>query len=83
MNPFRNLPHPSKGLKPVKEMLLQELIYLIVVTKLYTALLEMLNPIETSILNPRRKTTLNLTALSISYKHTRSVQVTDVLLQRS
>ena len=46
MNPFRNLPHPSKGLKPVKEMLLQELMYLIVVAKLCAALLEMLNPVE-------------------------------------
>jgi hypothetical protein len=73
MNPFRNLPYLSKGLKLVKEMLLQELMYLIVVAKLRAALLKMLNLVETCILNLRRKTTLNSTALNISYKHTGSV----------
>jgi hypothetical protein len=65
MNPFRNLPYLSKGLKPVKEMLLQELMYLIVVAKLRSALLEMLNLVETYILNVRRKTLLHSTARNV------------------
>ena len=73
MNPFRNLPYPSKGLKPVKEMLLQEPMYLIVIAKLRAALLEMPNPIETCVLNLRRKTLLYSTARDVGYKHTRSI----------
>jgi hypothetical protein len=37
----------------MKEMLLQELIYLVVVAKLSTALVKMLNPVETCILKLR------------------------------
>jgi len=73
MNPFRNLPNLSKGLKLVKEMLLQELIYLIVVAKLRPALLKILNLVETCILNLRRKTLLYSTARNVGYKHARSV----------
>jgi hypothetical protein len=67
----------------VKQILLQELIHLIVIAKLYTAFLEILNLVETYILNAKRKTTLNSTTLDVAYKHTGSVQVIDVLLQRS
>jgi hypothetical protein len=56
---------------------------LVIVAKLRAALLEMLNPVETCILNLRRKTVLNLTTLDIGYKRTGCVQATDVLLQRS
>ena len=73
MNPFRHLPHPPKSLKPVKEMLLQELMHLVVIVKLSTAFLKMLDPIETCILDLGRKTVLNSTALDVGYKHTRSV----------
>jgi hypothetical protein len=51
MNPFRSLPDPAKGLKPVKEMYLEELMDLVVVIKLSTTLLKMLNPVETRVLN--------------------------------
>jgi hypothetical protein len=67
----------------VKEMYLEELMDLVVIVKLSVTLLEMLNPVKTCILNFRRKNTLNSTALAIAYKHTGSVQATDVLLQRS
>jgi hypothetical protein len=45
MNPFRNLPYPAKSLKPVEEMLSQEPVYLVMVVKLSTALLKMLDPV--------------------------------------
>jgi len=45
MDSFRNLPHPSKRLEPVKNMLLQEAFYLAVITKLTAALLKMLDPV--------------------------------------
>jgi hypothetical protein len=50
MNPFRSLPHLAKSLKPVKEMYLEELMDVVVVTKLSTTLLEMLNLVETCVL---------------------------------
>lgn len=83
MNSFGSLSSQTKGLDPVKKMLLQELMHLLIVVKLSTALLKMLDPVETCVLNLRRKTALNSTAIDIGYKHTRSVQATDVLLQRS
>ena len=67
----------------MKEMLLEELIHLVVVVKLSATLLKMLDPVETCILNLRRKTALNSTTLDVSYKYTRSIQATDVLLQGS
>jgi len=67
MNSFRNLPHPSKGLEPVKKMLLQELMYLVVVAKVRAALLEMLDPVETCILNLRWKILLYLTFFDLRY----------------
>jgi hypothetical protein len=73
MNPFRHLPHPPKSLKPVKEMLLQELMHLVVVVKLSTAFLNMLDPVETCISDIRRETALNSTALDVGYTYTRSV----------
>ena len=57
--------------------------HLVVVMKLSTALLKMLDPVETCILNLRRKTMLNSTAFDVAYKQTGNVQATDVLLQRS
>lgn len=59
MDPFRNLLHPTKSLEPMKEMLLQELMHLVVVAKLSTALMKMLNLVETCILNLRGKTAIN------------------------
>ncbi len=50
VNPFRNLSHPSKSFKPVKEMILQELMYLIIIIELSIALLKMFDPVETGIL---------------------------------
>jgi hypothetical protein len=54
--------------------------HLVVVAKLSAALVKMLDPVETCILNLRRKTELNSTTLNVGYKHTGSVQATDVLL---
>jgi hypothetical protein len=42
--------------------------HLVVIMKLSTALLKMLDPIETCILNPARKAALNLSSLDICYK---------------
>jgi len=70
MNPFRDLPHPSQGLKPMKEMRLQKPMDLVVIIQPSTALLEMLNPVVTCILNFRRKAFLHSTAVNISYKRT-------------
>jgi hypothetical protein len=67
----------------MKEMLPQELMYLVVVAKLSTALLKMLGPVKTCILHLRRNTAPNSTALNVGYKYTRGIQATDVLLQRS
>jgi hypothetical protein len=82
MNPFRDLPHPAERLKPVKKMLLQKLMDLVVVAKLSTAFLKMLNPVQTRILNLRRNALLHSTTLHLSYKHTRTAWFTDVLLKR-
>jgi hypothetical protein len=43
MNLFWNFSYLPKGLKLVKEMLLQELVHLVIVARLSTALLEMLD----------------------------------------
>lgn len=69
MNSFRNLPHPPEGLEPVKKMLLQELMRLAIVAKLTAALLKVLDPVETCVLDFRRKASLNLTSLNVDYKH--------------
>ena len=60
-------------------MYLEELMDLAVIVKLSVTLLEMLNPVETCILNFRRKNALNSTAFDIAYKYTGSAQATDVL----
>ena len=73
MDPFRDLSHPSEGLKPVKQMLLQEFVYLVIVAKLSTALLKMLDPVETCILNLQRKTLLYATAVNVDCKRPRSI----------
>ena len=64
----------------MKEIYLEELMDLVVVVKLSAALVKMLNPVKTSMLNFRRKNALNSTAFGITYKYTGSVQTTDVLL---
>ena len=73
MDPFRNLLHPTKSLEPMKEMLLQELMHLIVVAKLSAALVKMLNPVETCILKLWWKTAFDSTAVYVSHERTRSV----------
>jgi hypothetical protein len=50
MNSFRDLAHPPESLEPMQEVLLQETVYLAVVAKLSVALLKMLDPVETCIL---------------------------------
>ena len=82
MNSFRDLPNPPKGLKPVKKMLLQELMYLVVIVKLSITLLEMLNPVETCVPDVWRKTLLYATTLYVSDKCTRSFLSADILLKR-
>lgn len=67
----------------MKKMPLQELGNLVIIVKLSTALLQMLNSVQTGILDLRGKTLLYLSALYISCKHIRSVNATDVLLKRS
>lgn len=81
MNAFGNLPHPSKGLKPVKEMLLQELMHLVLVTKLSAAFLKMLDLVETCVLHIKRTAPVNLTALDHGHKHIWNVQVTKFLFE--
>ena len=59
--------------QPVKKVLLQKLMYLAMIVKLGTTLLEMQNPIERCILDLKRKTILYSIAVDMVYKHTRSV----------
>jgi hypothetical protein len=66
MYPFRGLLYPPKSLNPVKEMLLQELVYLVVIAKLSVAFLKMLDPVETCILDFWWKTLLHSTTLNVS-----------------
>jgi len=73
MNPFRDLPHPAQCLKPVKEMLPQEHMDLVIIPKLSTTLPKMLDPVQACILNLRRKTLLHSIALYVNYKHAGSV----------
>jgi hypothetical protein len=82
MNPFRSLPYPAKGFKPVKEMYLEELMDLVVVVKQSTTLLKMLNPVEACILDLWRKTLLYSTILYVSHKRTRSLLSANILLER-
>jgi hypothetical protein len=81
MNPFRDFPHPPKSLKPVKQVLLQEPIHFVVFLKLTAALLNMLDPVETSILNFRRQALLHSTTLYVSSKPSRRVYATDILFE--
>ena len=43
--------------------------HLVIVAKLSAALVEILNAVETCMLNLRRKTVLNSTTLDVAYKH--------------
>jgi len=56
--------------------------HLAVVMKLSTALLQMLNLVETYVLNIQRKTLLHSNSLYVSHKYTRSVNTTNVLFER-
>ena len=82
MNPFRDLPHPAQRLEPVKKMLLQKLMDVIVAVEPFTTLLKMLDPVETCVLDLRRKPFIYSTALYTSQEHTWSAQATDILLKR-
>jgi hypothetical protein len=64
-------------------MNLEELMDFVVVAKLSTTLLKMLDPVETRVLNLRRKTLLHLTAVNIGYKDSGGAHATDVLLERA
>jgi hypothetical protein len=57
----------------VEQMLLQELMNLVVIVKLSTTLLKMLDPVEAYILNIGSKVLLYSTALYISHEYTRSL----------
>src|SRR5215470_19037021 len=81
MNPFRDLPYPPKGLKPVKQVLLQEPMHFVVVLKLTAALLNMLDPVETSILNFWRQVLLHSTALYVSSKPSWRFYATNILFE--
>jgi hypothetical protein len=63
-------------------MYLEELIDLVVVSKLGTTLLKMLNPVETCVPDLWRKTLLNLTTFYISHKYTRSLLLANISLKR-
>jgi hypothetical protein len=82
MHTIGDLPYPPKRLKPVKEMLLQEDVYLTVVGKLSTALLHMVDPVPTGVLNFEGNTLLDPISLGIDYEHVRGIHATDVLLER-
>ena len=50
----------------MKEMLLYELMYFVIIVELGTTLLEMLDPIEACVLNLRRKVLFHSTAFKVS-----------------
>jgi hypothetical protein len=66
----------------MKEMLLQELMHLAIVAKLSAALVKMLNPVETYILNLWREALLHSIAFYIGSEYSRRVHSMDVLFQR-
>jgi hypothetical protein len=65
----------------VKEMLLKEPMYLVVIAKLRAALLEMLDPVETCVLNLRWKTPPDSTTFDVSYERAQPLYATDILLE--
>src|SRR6266480_5524332 len=81
MNSFRDLAHPAEGLKPVKQMLLQEFVYFVIIVKLSTTLLKMVNPVETCILEIWRETLVYLAAVHVGCKCTWRVGSAYILLQ--
>src|SRR5271155_4729245 len=62
-------------------MFLQELMNLVVVTKLSTTSLKVLDPVEACILNVWTKMFLYLTAFYVSCESARCVQATDISLE--
>jgi hypothetical protein len=67
----------------VKEMYLEELMDVVIIVKLSTNPLQMLDPVQTCVLNFRRETLLYSTALYTSNEPSRSVHATDVLPEKS
>jgi hypothetical protein len=65
----------------MKQVDLQKLVNLAVIMELHISLLKMLDPVETCILNFRRKALFHLATLDISCKHTRGAQATDISLK--
>ncbi|KAF7504246.1 hypothetical protein GJ744_002568 [Endocarpon pusillum] len=55
--------------------------HLIIIAKLSPALLNVLDPVETSVLDFGRKIPLNQASLNVGHKHAGSIEATDVLLQ--
>jgi hypothetical protein len=56
----------------MKKVLLQELMYVTIVLKLITAFLKVLDPIETCILDFRKKTSINSASLDFGHERTRA-----------
>jgi hypothetical protein len=81
MNTIGNLSNPPKSFEPVKEVLLQKVVHLTIIAKLSSALLNMIDPVATGVLNFGRKIPLDLTPLDIGYKRTGSIYATDILLE--
>ena len=82
MNPFGNFLYPTKSLKPMEEMLLQELMYLAIVAKLSTTLMKMLSPVETCILKLWRKASRYSITVYVSSENAISMQATDISFER-
>ena len=64
-------------------MYLEELMDLVVIVKQSTALLDMLNPVQTCIFDPWGKKLLKPAVLYTRNKYPRSIHTTDVLLKRA
>ena len=64
-------------------MYLEELIDLVVIVKLSTAISEMLNPVQTCIFDLWGKKLLKPAVLYTRNKHPRSIHATDVFLKRA
>jgi hypothetical protein len=65
----------------VEQVLPQELMYLVVITRLSTTLLKMLDPVDTCILNFWRKKLLNSAAFYVICESAGTVQATYVSLE--
>jgi hypothetical protein len=70
--------HQAESFEPVEKVLLEKGVELVIVIKLRTTPLKMLDPVETCILSLWRKTFLNSTAVDLAREGTWSVQTTDI-----